>query len=390
MDLTALIKCNLSPKLKNDFSRHLLLKPGDRVRAHIIDVKQNNMVLIDLGKFKALAEINFPVRPGQIIPLKVMETDHQLKLRLERSSFLFSNNIFASQSAISYLDPDKLKKLELITAKILDFFGTSKDKPVLPGQISNALINLASSLKPLDPNMGGAELAPKIENIVENSGSYFEKKLAEEILLIEKQDGKLSLKQLNNHLSLNSIIKQDLKPNLFFLRDFLIKENFSDKLLAHKEVRLLKEVVDKIISRLDEQAKNLAGRLQENNPWQIFNHIIFQKGVENPVGLKIYYQKKTGKSSDEKPRISILLKMDRLGNIRTDILFLNEVLNITFFVENDNVKQIVEQNYHKIRNNLQNLFKSISLKSIKSTSRIEKFEADEQHRPGTKLVDLLI
>lgn len=390
MDLTALIKYNLSPKLTKDVGMHLLLKPGDRVNARIIDVRQDNMVLVDLGKFKAIAEINFPVRPGQIIPLKVIETGHQLKLSLEKSSILYSDKTSADQYGISDLDADKLKKLELITAKILDFAGTSKDKPVFTDKLSNALVNLASSLKPLDLNASGAELAPKIKNIIENSGAYFEKKLAEQLLLLEKQDGKLSSKQLHNHSSLSSIIKQDLKPNLFLLRDFLIKETPLDNLLDHKEARLLKESVDKIISHLDEQAKNSADRLQENNPWQIFNHIIFQKGAENPVGLKIYYRKKTGKSSDDNPRISILLKMDRLGTIRTDILYLNDVLNITFFVENNNVKQIVEQNYHQIQNNLQNLFESISIKAIKSPSRIEKFEADEKHRLGTKLVDLLI
>ena len=115
MDFTALIKYNLSPELKKDVGAHLLLKPGDRVNAHIIDVRQDNMVLVDLGKFKALAEINFPVRPGQIIPLKVMETGHQLKLSLEKSSILYSNKTSGNQSEISYLDADKNKKTGIDT-----------------------------------------------------------------------------------------------------------------------------------------------------------------------------------------------------------------------------------------------------------------------------------
>ncbi len=62
---------------------HSRLEPGDKLAGKVIEVRTDNRVLIDFGRFRALAEAPFALQAGDIIHVVVESRHPKLKLRLE-------------------------------------------------------------------------------------------------------------------------------------------------------------------------------------------------------------------------------------------------------------------------------------------------------------------
>src|SRR5512136_1790467 len=58
------------------------LKPGDLLNVKVLEVFEDRRVLVDLGRFRAMADITFPVAAGDEIRVRVQETQGQLRLQL--------------------------------------------------------------------------------------------------------------------------------------------------------------------------------------------------------------------------------------------------------------------------------------------------------------------
>ena len=65
---------------------HEALKPGDKLSGKIIQVKPGGKILVDFGKFRAVARSQFPCKEGEIIHVIVVAKRPKLKLRLEVSA----------------------------------------------------------------------------------------------------------------------------------------------------------------------------------------------------------------------------------------------------------------------------------------------------------------
>ena len=55
--------------------------------------------------------------------------------------------------------------------------------------------------------------------------------------------------------------------------------------------------------------------------------------------LKFYCSKKKKEQSKEEFKLSLLLDMERIGEIRTDLVLISKSLNIRFFVKDNNIKK---------------------------------------------------
>ena len=58
------------------------LKPGDVLTVKVLEVFENQRALVDLGRFRTLADITFPVAAGDELRVRVQETQGQLRLQL--------------------------------------------------------------------------------------------------------------------------------------------------------------------------------------------------------------------------------------------------------------------------------------------------------------------
>ncbi len=83
MTYTTMNNPGVGSELERFIVNHSTLKTGDKLEGKVIQVKINGNLLIDFGKFRAVAETRFPFKEGDIIYVVVESKKPKLKLRLE-------------------------------------------------------------------------------------------------------------------------------------------------------------------------------------------------------------------------------------------------------------------------------------------------------------------
>ena len=82
MEIGTLIRIALNAGAEKFFLEEMPLQAGDLLRLKVIDVREDRRALVAFGKFRALAEVAFPVSTGDELTVKVIDTKGQLRLTL--------------------------------------------------------------------------------------------------------------------------------------------------------------------------------------------------------------------------------------------------------------------------------------------------------------------
>jgi len=82
MDISLLIKAIFDPRINRSAWIQEIIKPGDVFNIKVVEAKDDQRALVDFGKFRALAKIQFPVKAGTEILAKVTDTAGQLRLQV--------------------------------------------------------------------------------------------------------------------------------------------------------------------------------------------------------------------------------------------------------------------------------------------------------------------
>jgi hypothetical protein len=82
--------------------------------------------------------------------------------------------------------------------------------------------------------------------------------------------------------------------------------------------------------------------------------------------------------------------MDRLGDLRTDFLLFDDDLTITFFVQNDSIRNKIQQNLPELQKCLDGTFNQILMKAVVSEKKISDFDRDHFQPAGDRQVDLRV
>lgn len=81
MDTSPFFEFDAGSEVEKFILSHESLRPGDKLEGKILEIKKNGKVLISFGKFRAIADIKFPIKVGQTINVVVESKDQQLKFR---------------------------------------------------------------------------------------------------------------------------------------------------------------------------------------------------------------------------------------------------------------------------------------------------------------------
>jgi hypothetical protein len=122
----------------------------------------------------------------------------------------------------------------------------------------------------------------------------------------------------------------------------------------------------------------------------MFTFTLPLKEDEEAARLKVYYQKKHPEGSQDGYRISLLLTMDRLGDVRTDFFLLDKELTITFYVKENTAKRELEQHYYSLKEVLDSFFDHIVLNVVVSENKILDFDREDMQLATDKRVDLRV
>ncbi len=390
MDISSLIKAIFDPQLSRSAWMQEIVKPGNVFSLRIIAVKDNHRALVDFGKFRALAEVKFPVQTGAELLVKVTDTDGQLRLQLidpDSKAFSGSKNVIKN---LEILSSDVFRKIQSDIKLAADQMLNLPESRLPPETVCKAIAALDAHFAAIDLNKAVTKWFPLLKSYVENAGFFFETKLEDIIHKFEAHSQSQLTKALTRAPEIKQIFSKDLKPILLMLKEYLEAQDPNAKLLATKSIVGLKNSLEMLLSDIVNQQSRAVHKHELMEPYHVFSCSIPIKEKRQTAALKLYCPKKKKNGSKAGFKISVFLEMERIGEIRADFFLLKKDLTITFFVQDNSRKKQFEQCFSEIRDALGPFFDYLILKAVVSEKKIRDFHYEDLDIGNDRHIDLRI
>jgi len=392
------MKINISNLIKDmcgsEFQRPSLekgaLRVGDNLLGKVLEIKNNGKALMDFGGFRALARTQFPVREGDVIDVKVLEKGIPIKLGLNIPAQEISKEAKKMLSLIQFPSENILEKLQSETKKVLDHTNSIFKGKAVPVYIRDILARISAHFGPMNIGKNSSNLGSQLKSHIENSGIFFEKKIENVILKSFETNEKTSPKELRESPEIRGIIRNDLKPNILILKDFLDRNGLMLKILGTKNLEAFKSTTERLLAEMVTQQGDTTVRHDRLESAHTLTYALPLEKTNQRAKLKVYYSKKNKGTSEEGFKVSLLLAMDKIGQIRTDFFLMDKDLDITFFVNDRKIKEYVDDHSEKIVGSLRNHFKRLTLNVNISENEIEEFEMKDPGVMSAGIVDLRV
>ncbi|MBW2710180.1 MAG: hypothetical protein JRD04_13170 [Deltaproteobacteria bacterium] len=160
------------------------------------------------------------------------------------------------------------------------------------------------------------------------------------------------------------------------------------KLSGSKNPEGIGNTVDKLLTDIIARQGDMGFRPLRSESIQVYTYLLPLKEVEQDAKIRIYYPKKNRSKSKNGFRVSLLLIMDRIGQIRTDLFLVEKKLDISFFVSEDNIKKCFDDHLEGPRDSLNDRFNNLSVRVVVSEKKIDEFEFEDLIPLGSGLIDV--
>ncbi|MBW2438491.1 MAG: hypothetical protein JRF29_14495 [Deltaproteobacteria bacterium] len=390
MDISSLIKAIFDPQLNRSTWVQKVIKPGDVFRLKVIDVKDNHRALVDLGKFRVLAEIQFPVKAGADLVVKVTGTEGKLQLQLIDSGSRAVDGSKEGSGQLKILSFELFDRIQSDIRQVVEQILKLPQSQLPPEHISRALATLDAHFESIDLSRNMEKWLPLLKSRLEEAGLFFEKKLADIISQLADRPESDLTRELARSPEIKKILTQDLKPILFMLKEYLETPDSIFKIIDAKSLSSFKGTLDMLLADISNQQSRAIIRHELPDPFQMFSFVLPLKENQKKAQLKLYCQKKKQNGSQGGFKISLLLDMDRIGEVRTDFFLIQKDLSITFFVKDEISKEQFENHFEEIRESLISLFDYLILKTVVSEKKIQEFHYEDLDLGGDRQIDLRI
>jgi hypothetical protein len=389
MAITSQITVSFKPDLSASLLNLDAIKPGKILKIKILELR-GDRALIDFGKFRATADIKVPVALGEELRVRVLESGRQLKMSvidLEPKDPQTTTALSARQEEPA---GHSLKKAQLELKQIINQVITSQASKNVPQSIVNILNGLSAHFETIELKEIVSGLMPRIKSYIENSGFFLEKALENSVSKSTGGSESLVAKQLVELPEVKHTLNNDLKANLLTLKFLMEDREALQKFFTPRAQATLGNAINNLLSDITQQQGRAVSQLDSAEPFQVFSYELPVKEDGQTARLKVYYQKKQKSDSSRGFRMSLLLSMDRLGDLRTDFFLLAKDLAITFYVKDDSVRLEFQENFMRLQELLQGFFNQILMKVIVSEKKISNFDREDFQVTSDRLVDLRI
>jgi hypothetical protein len=389
MDISSHITVAVKPEFYKSKAKMGAFQPGSTLTLKIIALK-GNRALIDFGNFRSTADIKIPVTLGQEVTVKVLESGKQLKLGVIDPGQ--KNIIPAEASGQGLRAPanDNLTKIQNDFSRILNQVAGSSGGKKLPLSIFNILASLNAYFEPIELKEIISELLPRLKSHFENSGIFFEKFLERAIIQGPGEKDGGVVRDPAELAEVKTIFSRDLKPNLIVLQQFIAENQSLQKIFGTRTLAVMKAAIDNLLSDINQQQGRAVSQLDSAEPFQMFTFTLPLKEENQTARLKVFYEKKQKSESKKDFQISLLLSMDRLGDVRTDLILSEGDLQITFYVTEPSAKVAIQKNLPELADLLQHFFDRLQLKVNVSEKSVKNFDRAANHTDGNRRVDVRI
>lgn len=389
MDIASQITVSLKPELvKSSFDQNRL-KPGTILKLKILELR-GDRALIDFGNFRAIADIKVPVMRGQELRVRILESGRQLKMGVLRPEPKNPTGVDAVSPRKENPAEASLKKAQTDIRQIIDQVKEPQTGKLDNQSIINILNRLNSYFQPVDLTKTIAALMSQLKSYLENSGFFFEKSLERSLLKFFGSAEAGSSKQLAELPEIKHILDRDLKANLLSLKFFIEDKEGLQKILDSRALTSLKNSINSLLSDILHQQGRTVGRMDTMEAPAVFEYLLPLNQEGQTARLKVYYQEKDDSAANKGFRISLLLSMDRLRDLRTDFFLLDKDLTITFFVQKEAIQDRIQQNLPELQKILDGFFNQILMKVVVSEKKVSDFDLEAIRATGDRQVDLRV
>jgi len=321
------------------------LTAGQLLEGKVVRSLSNHTFLINFKGSKVVAESMIPLKPGQQISVRVIQTYPQVVMNLETEGIIEQKalSLIRSYLPLQIHWGELIESLRgVLTDKKLHLLEMVVDREIL-GKVISCLSSLSfDEDKVVDSG--------KIKQFIENSGLLYESKLKQSLLL----EGRLP-----KHLM--KMVEKDLKGLLLNLSQKLedatgrLNEG-RDTVLRGKVVNLLR-MVNSSIKRIE--LHQLVNYLTTRNDQQL----VFQIPLVLPEGIKTaelyirygYQRGKKRKIKQDDFYMVFLLNMRGLGDLRVDTHLFKKKISCKIQVSNRVVANFVKGNFSELTQRLESL-----------------------------------
>ncbi len=400
MDISSVFKAILIDDDRT--AKNLLrLEPGDRLAGRVVRLESGGDVWIDFGNFRARAQIQLPVFPDQVLQLKVVSTGEPLHLQViwpSDASRQFAPVQMHHAGVLNQADQQRfLQLIDRLQAEMNPVSGSSElsqayaQENQTAGQatplnlLQQALVRIKSIFEPLSLDQSNSQIADGLRASIEERDCFFEKNLADSIQFLPEET------QTDKFRTLPS---RHIKPQLTLLKTELgrITERWPIETdWSAKDLRFFKKSVDRLLDHFEQQQERVVQRHNDGNPVQVVTHWLSLKEQVRPLKLKIYYPKKGSNQGDQHfNRIALLLHMDRLGMVRADLALFGRGLRIDFYVENQSVRQEIDDQGHTIHEALATGFDPLQIVTHVNEQKIIRFDQEDLETQSAGRIDIQV
>jgi hypothetical protein len=385
MEIGSIIRIALNAGAEKLFLEEMPLRAGDLLRLTVIDVREDNRVLVDFGKFRALAEVAFPVSAGDELTVKVIDTKGQLHLSLVPAGAETAPAPAAAEPVKPFA-AQSLTQLRQLLDQVAEVIARpSSQAPSVA--LRSAIEELRLFLAPLQTDAGAAQATPRVRSLCEDSGIFFEKHL-ETALSRAAVDGQAAGPPPVDHPQVRRILAEDLKARLSSIKHLFETQAADLPASGSRAAAAFVKSADELLTEIVRQQERLATRRDEPQAFQVIHFSLPLKDAGEGARLKIGYPSRRKGAAREGFRAALLLALDRLGPTRIDLFMLKRSLSLTFFVTSRTAQDAVEAQAGDLTPALETFFDNVSVSVCVSEQKIADFEYEDQLPAGGRRLDV--
>ena len=363
--------------------------PGSILKLKVLELR-GDRALIDFGSFRATADVKIPVTLGEELLVKVQASGRQLKLSLlnpEQKDFLPTDSM--SRPADPFGAGD-LNRLQMDLKQISNQVTAPHIANKLPGLFLSIFQFLNMYFESINLKNAVSEIFSHLKLYVENSGIFFEKALERILLRLSEEPAASSPSKFSDHPEVQAVLTRDLKANLLMFQKLAQDQTILEKMFDSRTLLTLRNAVEGLLGDITRQQGRAVQQLDQSLPFQVFTHSLALKEDKQRAIIKIYYQKKNRKGVKKGYKISLLLSMDQLGDLRTDFYLMVKDLKVTFFVKDPSVETRIREKFPDLQELLNPFFNHILLEVMVSEKKIKDFEHEDLQIDPDGRVDLRV
>jgi hypothetical protein len=368
----------------------IALKAGDLLKVTVLEVFEHQRARVDLGRFRAMAGISFPVAVGDELWVRVIETQPPLRLQLVPTPADPAPSAGRAAGPVQAVSAESLQQIRAWIDQLTGAGQNVSESARLPGEPQRLLEALKVFLDPFELSSSPDITARRLKAFCEDSGLFLELRLADALRRTVDGSGRASAPGAGSADLPGRILTADLKARLMLLKGFFEssagRQLIADRHEAAGLARAASEMLAEIRAGQEQMAK--PGAAAER--FQMVHFALPMPDGRHQARLKIAYPRRRPEGAPDGHRAAILLQLDRMGAVRADLLLLGRSLSVSIFVSHPELRDLVSRHAAEMREALSAFFEDVGVHVSVSARKIAQFVAEDCRPPGETRVDVRV